>query len=182
MIIIDPLMVIITYILAGFTLKLTDFYGERRSGHLTYLITLFSAFFFALLISESEYSSAILIGIIVGVFLSGKVDRPNLIFGLIITVILTLTFGFVSPNQIVIPISIFAFIDEKFHEKYSRFKILRTLFQFRCVLKIAIVLLFLFNGLPFLYLIGFFCFDLSYDLTSSFLKMKKTEIVSIFFA
>jgi len=174
MTIIDPLMVIITYILAGFTLKLTDFYGERRSGHLTYLITLFSAFFFSLLISESEYSSAIAIGIIVGVFLSGKVDRPNLIFGLIITVILTLTFGFVSPNQIVIPISIFAFIDEKFHEKYSsRFKILRTLFQFRCVLKIAIVLLFLFNGLPFLYLIGFFCFDLSYDLTSSFFKNEK---------
>ena len=174
MVTIDPLMVITIFILAGFTLKLTDFYGEHRTGYATYIITLFSAFFFTLLISESEYSSAIAIGIIVGVFLSGKVNRPNLIFGLVLTLIFALFIGFVFPNQIVIPVSIFAFVDEILHEKFgNRFKSLKNFFQFRPILKIAIILLFLLNWLPLMYFIGFFCFDLSYDLTSKVLLKEK---------
>jgi len=165
---IDPLMVIIIYTLAGLTLKLSDFYGEHRTGYVPYFVTLLSAFFFALLMIESEYSSAIAIGIIVGVLLSGKVNRPNLIFGLILIISLSLLLGFVFPNQIVIPISIFGYIDEIFHEKFnSRFEILNTFFRFRPVLKSVIAIFFLLNWLPLTYSIGFFCFDLSYDLTST---------------
>jgi len=174
MLMIDPLMVIIIYVLAGFTLKLTDFYGEHRTGYLPYLITLLSASLFTLLISESEYSSAIAIGIIVGVLLSGKINRPNLIFGLLLIISLSLLLGFVIPNQIVFLISVFAFIDEVFHEKFkNRSKILRTFFQFRPVLKISIALFFLLKWLPLTHLIGFFCFDLSYDLTSTVLLKEK---------
>ena len=163
-------MVIIIYTLAGLTLKLSDFYGEHRTGYVPYFITLISAFFFVLLMIESEYSSAIIIGIIVGVLLSGKVNRPNLVFGLTLIISLSLLMGFVFPNQIVILISIFAFTDEVFHEKINnRFKILKAFFQFRPVLKIAIASFFLLKWLPLTYLIGFFCFDLSYDLTSTFL-------------
>ncbi len=167
MIIINHLMVNIIFILAGFSLKLTDFLGEHRKGYIPYLITLFSAFFFTLLINESEYSSAIAIGIIVGVFLSGKVNKPNLIVGLILTVIFSLLLGFTFPNQIVIPISIFAFIDEIVHEKIeNQFKNLKHFLQFRPILKTGIIMFFLLNWLPLMYFIGFFCFDLSYDLTS----------------
>jgi len=168
MLMIDPLMVIIIYTLAGLTLKLSDFYGEHRTGYVPYFITLLSAYFFALLMIESEYSSSIAIGIIIGVLLSGKVNRPNLIFGLILIISLSLLMGFVFPNQIVIPISIFTYLDEIFHEKFnSRFQILNTFFQFRPVLKIVIAIFFLLNWLPLTYSIGFFCFDLSYDLTST---------------
>ena len=174
MINIDCLMVVITYILAGFSLKLTDFLGENRKGYTPYLITLFTSFLFALLISESDYSSAIAIGIIVGVFLSGKVNTPNLIIGLILTIIFSILLGFDFPNQIVIPISIFAFIDEIVHEKFkSQSKNLKHFLRYRPILKIAIVLFFLLNWLPLMYFIGFFCFDLSYDLTSTVLLKEK---------
>ena len=174
MIIIDHLIVIIIFILTGFSLKLTDYLGEHNTGYTTYIITVFAAFFFSLLISESEYSSAIAIGIIIGVFLSGKVNKPNLIVGLILTVFFSLLLGFTFPNQIVIPISIFAFIDEVFHEKFETFyKNFNFFLQFRPILKTVIILFFLLNWLPLIYFIGFFCFDLSYDFTSIVLLKEK---------
>ena len=174
MIIIDHLIVIIIFILTGFSLKLTDFLGEHSTGYTTYIIAVFSAFFISILISESEYSSAIAIGIVVCVFLSGKVNKPNLIVGLILTVFFSLLLGFAFPNQIVIPISIFAFVDEIFHEKYeAHYKNLKLFLRFRPILKTAIILFFLLNWLPLMYFIGFFCFDLSYDLTSIVLLKEK---------
>lgn len=166
-----PVLLLAIFILGGFTLKLADFFGEKGDNVRQYPPAVISAFTFGLLISESSYSSSIILGIIVGVTLSKKVNQVNLVLGLILSLLTALILGFQIPVLwLLAVISSFSLIDElchdRFTEKMNRF---RKFFNFRPILKIVMILMAAFSLIEVLYALAFLCFDLTYDATDWFL-------------
>ena len=163
---IDKLKILLLYIGGGATLKLADFYGEKDRVYPSYIFSVISAFFLGFLISESTYSSAIILGIIIGVTLSGKVDKFHLAVGLFATIVTAFRFGFKQPAlHLLIPFSIASLIDEIGHERnFKRNIFVKLFFRLRFSLKTVALLSTLFQILPIIYSSGLICFDLSYDL------------------
>jgi hypothetical protein len=163
---IDTPKILLLFIGGGATLKLADFYGEKNLASLSYIFSIISAFFLGFLISESTYTSAIILGTIIGVTLSGKVDKFNLAVGLITTVATAFIFGFKLPTlHLLIPFSIASLIDEIGHERdFNRNIFVKNFFRLRFSLKTVAILSTLLQILPITYSSGLICFDLSYDL------------------
>jgi len=158
--------------LAGTALKLTDTLSERENNRVLCLLTSgMSGFLFGSLISFDTFSSAVFSGILIGVVLAGKVDRPCLVFGLIMTLLTAWLLGLKKPALILLIVSTIAsFLDEIGHDRYPRGRILSRLFEYRFILKLTIILSCLLGVIP-LYSSGmFFLFDLSYDLSSRVLE------------
>jgi hypothetical protein len=159
---------LLTFAFGGLTLKLADFTGERGGLLIPYLTAGLSALFFAILIGDNPSSSAMVIGIIVGSALSLKLDRPNLVFGLVATVLIAIMLGFKTPLPwLLILVSASSFIDEVGHNRLDRTDHrLRPIFRHRLILKTVIALLTASRLLSIIHGLGFFCFDLTYDATN----------------
>lgn len=162
-----PLSMYILFIFAGATLKASDYLSERSVGILPYLIAGLSGFLLGILISEGNFSSAIILGIIIGAGLSAKIDKPSLIFGLVMVFFTAILLDFSVPEiWLLILVTIFAFVDEKGHDKFAGEKgLLPFFFRFRFMLKTGVIVLAVLLLLPFVYMVGFLLFDLSYDVT-----------------
>lgn len=162
----------ITYTVAGITLKLADHYGEGKKDNLQYVFAIISSISFGLLISSSQTSSAIIFGIIVGVFLARKIDRPNLVLGFILTLITAWVLGFNIPSLwLLVVVSILSLTDEICHEKFiSNIKGLACFFRFRPFLKLGIVVLAILSHIEAVYSIGFLSFDFAYEITNLLLN------------
>lgn len=168
-------ILILAFILSGVDLKLADLYDRKRRG---YIFATLSAIFMGFLISGSSYSSSIMLGIILGVTLAGKVDQPNLMMGLGLTLATAITVGllysgFIVPDLFLLAlVTGTALIDEAGHDKITSGRILKVFFRFRMTLKITIILMTIltqtdiFHAIDIIDAIGFFCFDLSYDIVN----------------
>ena len=161
-------ILILAFTLGGADLKLADLYDQKCRG---YIFATISAISMGLLISDSSYSSSIVLGIILGVALAGKVDQPNLIMGLGLTlataIIVGLYNGFIVPDLLLLVlVTVTVLIDEAGHDKITSGSILKGFFRFRMTLKTAIILLTILTKIDIINAIGFFCFDLSYDIIS----------------
>lgn len=163
-----PELFLLAYALSGVTLKTADVLGERGKNSRSFLSAAISAFLFGLLTSESVFSASLILGIIIGVTLSKKVDRPNMVFGLILTLVFAVYFGVQTPTLwLLTGVAFFTFIDEVGHEKHRQKKgVPAFFFQYRLSLKLAMIFLTLCAQIQALHLMGFLCFDLCYDLTS----------------
>ena len=177
----QPELLITAFALSGITLKTSDFLGERGSTPISYLSAAVSAFIFGLLMSESVFSSSLILGIIIGVILSRKVDRPNMVLGLILTFAFASYFEFwtnlkVSTLWFLVVVAFFTFIDEVGHERLGQKEGFPALFfRYRLSLKLIMILLAGVSLIPTVYLIGFLCFDLAYDFTNHFLTNIKSK-------
>lgn len=167
----QPTFLLMAFALSGITLKASDFLGEKGNAPLSYISATISAFVFGLLMSDSAFSSSFFLGLIIGVILSRKVDRPNMIVGLILTFIFAFYFGLQIPTPLLlIVVALFTLIDEVGHEKLAQKKgYLAFFFRYRLSLKLIMVLLAGIFLVRVIHLMGFLCFDLSYDLTNHFL-------------
>lgn len=169
-----PGLLVGIFAISGVTLKLADFYGEKGNNTLQYVFAVISAISFGLLISSDAASSSIILGIIIGVILSRKVNRLNLVLGLILTLFTAIIFGFNLPVPwLLITVSILAFIDELCHDKLALKKdLLAKPFRFRPLLKFTIIFLAVASLIEAVTALGFMAFDLSYDITNYLLDMK----------
>lgn len=163
---------LLVFSLAGVTLKLSDLFGEKGGYILPYLTAGLSGAFFGLLITRDGFSSSLVIGVIVGVALSAKVNRPNLIFGSLVTFLSSLLMGYKQPLMwLLLIVSFFSFIDEVGHDRFSSGEgFISLFFKHRSALKVVIALLAVSSLLPYTQALGFFCFDISYDVVSWLLK------------
>ncbi len=166
-------ILLITFFLAGFTLKLADFSGEQFNNYISILFGVVSGFLLGLLTTDSAFSSAIVLGVIIGVGASGKINKPNLVIGLIVIAVTALIFGFYMPSfWLLLIIALFAFFDEVEHDRFvGKGGFLAKFFAIRGSLKLLVIFLAAIGSLPILYAGGFLVFDLTYDLTT-FLIMK----------
>lgn len=163
----------VLFIISGITLKLADIYGEKQSSVFQYVFAAVAALSFSLLISSSSTASSIMLGIIIGVAASKKVNRPNLVLGLILTlsasIILGLTlngYSWLPTPWLLTVVSLFSLLDEICHDKFAERKsVLTQFFHFRPLLKLTIVLLAFASLVEAVYAVGFLSFDFSYDAT-----------------
>lgn len=163
-----PELFLLAYAVSGVTLKTADVLGEGGKTRRSFLSATIAAFLFGVLTSESVFSSSLLLGIIIGVTLAKKVDRPNMVFGLILTLVFAVCFGVQTPTPwLLAGVAFFTFIDEVGHEKHGQKKGGPAFFfRYRLSLKLAMICLTLCAQIQALQLMGFLCFDLCYDLTS----------------
>ena len=169
-------LMILLFALGGVSLKIADYYGERASKTISFISACVSAIIFGLLISHNSISSSIILGIILGVLFSGKINQLNLFFGLILTLTIAFILNFQFPNLWLLSIVIlFSFIDELCHDHYSVTKFLATFFLLRPFLKISFLVIALLSLIEVNYVVAFFCFDLSYDLTNFILNKYVTK-------
>lgn len=162
-----PELVLVAYALSGVALKTADVLGETGKTWGAFLSATISAGLFGVLTAESAVSSALIFGIILGVTASRKVDRPNLVVGLILTLIFAVCFGAQIPALwLLITVAVFAYIDEVGHDRRRQTRVPAVFFQYRLSLKLAMIGLALIAQIPALNLMGFLCFDLCYDGTS----------------
>lgn len=164
---------LIIFIISGITLKLADIYGEKGNNVFQYVFAVASAVSFSLLIAHSSTSSSIILGIIIGVSASRKVNRKNLILGLILTLSASSVLGLIFNGYSWLPIpwlliivSLVTLLDEICHDKFTEKKSVYTeLFRFRPLLKLTIVSLALTSFVDATNALGFLSFDLAYDAT-----------------
>ena len=157
-------VLLLTFTLAGISLKLADNYGASARGYLSAAV---SAVCMGFLIADNSSSSSIVLGIMIGVTLAGKLDQLNLIFGLCATLISAAVLGFSVPNLPLLAIVLVAaLLDEVGHEKVKSPGILATFFHFRMVLKAVVASLALLMWIDLFHAVGFFCFDVAYDATN----------------
>lgn len=166
---------ILTYALGGITLKLADFYGEKGESYLRYVFAAASAICMGLLISDNPTSSSIVLGIVIGVILAGKLNQPNMVFGLCLTLVTTIVLGFTLPHiPLLAVVAVASVVDEVGHDRLAVRGCFASFFRFRVVLKATMVLLVVLMWVDGVDALGFFCFDLSYDVTDiALLRMEK---------
>jgi hypothetical protein len=164
--------IILLFAFGGVSLKIADFYGERGSKIISFISASFAALFFGLLMSHNSISSSIVLGIILGVFFSGKINQLNLVFGLILTLTITLMLNFQFPNLWLLSIvTLFSFIDELTHDRYSSKNFFLAKFLLlRPFLKTVFLIIASLSLLEVSYMLAFFSFDLSYELTNFLLN------------
>lgn len=171
MVSLTPTQLILTFFLAGLSLKIADYLGEKGLKLKAYLASTISAFLFWILIKNDPQSSTIICSIIIGCLLSLKVDKPNLLLGLILILALSIFLGFSTPVfWLLLILTLVVILDEFTHEKFAQKRGFSIFFRFRMFLKIAVIILFLVNFLSLTHLLGFLLFDLSYDLLGLYLE------------
>jgi hypothetical protein len=165
------LEVLIVFLSAGFSLKVADEYGEKGNNLTAFVSAAVCSILFWLLVKEDVYYSTVIFAVIIGSVLSLKTNRPNLVFGLAVVIVLSIFLGFRMPIiWLLITLSAIAFFDEICHEKFLKKSRHSWIFQYRLLLKIAVVISAIFYWLTILSAIGFLIFDFSYDLTDLILR------------
>lgn len=162
---------LLVFTTAGITLKLADFYGEQKQGALSYAFAGLAAVCISIIVTLNSSYAAVFFGIIIGVTLAGKLDQLNMIFGLICTIVLAFLFGFQIPDiPLLIIITIAALLDEISHGVKVVKGFVFQFFRYRMILKTIIIILAISMRIHYSLAIGFFCFDLSYDLVNMWIS------------
>jgi heme exporter protein D len=168
----EPLAIIGIFTGAGATLKLADHLGENSQGITAYVSAILSGILFGVLMHIGPEESSYVFGIVIGVALSGKINRPNLIVGLLTVGVVVLPLGLSTPYLwLVFTVSILSLVDEVGHSYFSNKRsYMSVLFRYRASLKVGTIFLSVATLISLTTTLGFLCFDLSYDLTSHFIE------------
>ena len=169
----DLLVYFMAYALAGFTLKLgDDLLDDLNSPDLAWYPLAASGLLFGLLMTSSEWDLVLLTAIIVGVVLSGKVNRREFSIGFLIIVVVILLRGVPTISgwldwlSLLIMLFLAAVLDERGNDwaDSSASPNAAKFFEFRLTLKISALLLVIPWPMFFLTAIGIWLFDLGYEL------------------
>ncbi len=157
---------------AGATLKLADNLGENSQGITAYVSSILSGFLLGLLMHIGPEESSYVLGIILGVTFSGKINRPNLIVGLLTVGAVAFSLGLSMPYLwLVVIVTILSLFDEVSHDYFSdKLSYAYTLFRYRASLKVGTIFLSAATLISLTTTFGFLCFDFSYDLISHFIE------------
>ncbi len=167
-----PELILAAFAASGGALKTADVLGERDGRGCAVLAAAAAALLFGVLMTESAVSASIILGLLLGVTASRKVDRPNLVVGLTVTVVVALLLG-VQPPQLglVVVVAVTSAVDEWGHDaRAGTSGAVAFFFRHRCALKLVMSLLAVLGGIPILYLMGFLAFDVAYDLVHRVLE------------
>jgi len=167
------------YFLAGLLLKTgDDLLDELDRSDLSWIPLTLSGLLFGLIMTVSEWDLALMTSIIIGVFVSGKVNRPQFVLGfvvIIITVILRglpLVSGLLDWLALVVMMFFAAVLDERGNDWTDQQVSPRAyrFFKYRFTLKVSILLLSIPWPLLFPTAIGLWFFDLGYEIVAWIVK------------
>lgn len=162
----------ISYFLAGCTLKYGDnLLDEFDRPTQSWIALALSGIFFAFLITNSEYDMVLFTSIIIGVVLSGKVNRPQFSIGFIIIAVGFIVRGVPTVTDwlewmaILVMLMLAAILDEKGND-WTEAQVNPTaawLFKYRFSLKITVLCISLIWPLFLFTAIGLWIFDAGYE-------------------
>lgn len=167
-----PLAVVGAFSGAGVTLKLADDLGESGQSRKAYVPAILSGILLGLLFLAGRDESSYVAGIVLGVALGGKVDRPNLVVGLLtigITGLILVLFQRLFPPipWLLAVVTGLALLDERAHDRLTgRGGLSGALTGLRPGLKVATVIMALAGLVSVPAAAGFLGFDLCYEATS----------------
>ena len=147
---------------------MADLSGELNIRKLALLSAGVCGGLLGMLMTESRFSSAIVLGIIVGAAITGKINQVNLLAGVAVAILTAVILGFVTPSiWLLATVAFFAVLDEVLHDQFAGKRgLLANFFSYRCCLKLTMLAVAILALLPLLYAVGFLAFDLAYDATS----------------
>ena len=170
------------YLLAGFSLKLgDDLLDELDNPKAAWFPLSLAGLLFGLLMTVSEWDLVLLTSIVIGVLVSGKVNRPQfiagfvLIFGVLLVVGVPIITSWLDWFAILFVLFLAAVLDEKGNDWADKEEspIAYRLFEFRFVLKIVALGLVIPWPMFLPAAVGLWIFDLGYE--SSGLLVRRTS-------
>lgn len=172
------------YFLAGLLLKTgDDLLDELNKTGLSWIPLALSGLLFGLIMTVSEWDLALMTSIIIGVSVSGKVNRPPFIMGFIVIVVVVILrslppiTGIYDWITLVIMMFLAAVLDERGNDWTDKQASPRAyrFFKFRFTLKVSVLLLSIPWPLLLPTAIGLWFFDLGYELAAWIVKNRLQE-------
>jgi hypothetical protein len=159
---------IVVFGAAGVTLKLADYVGETSSRTSSYIYAISSGALLGGLTRSGADESSYVFGIVLGVALGGKIDRLNLLVGLLTFGMVAIVLGFSEPRfWLLATVTAFSLFDELIHSSQSkRNNLIGLLSRYRAGLKSATIVLAIASLISLTAAVGFLSFDVCYDLVS----------------
>ena len=163
----------IVYMCAGFTLKLgDDLLDEMEQSTFAWLPLAISGILFGYLMTQTEWDLALFTAIVIGVILSGKVNRPQFAIGFFFIALTILVIGipvvtdWLAWSALLFMLFMASMLDEKGNDwtdeeiAPAAFKF----FQYRFALKLSVLLLTIPWPQFLAAAVGLWMFDLGYEL------------------
>jgi hypothetical protein len=176
----DLLIYFIFYFFAGLTLKVgDDLLDELYQSHLSWIPLAVSGILFGSLMANGEWDFVLLSAIIIGVILSGKVNRREFLAGFVAIAAVLLLLGlptvtdWLDWSTLLIALMLAAILDEKGNDWADKKVSPRAyrFFSYRMTMKVCALLL----SVPwpgfFLSAIGLWIFDIGYE-TAKLLRQR----------
>lgn len=176
---IEWVMYFSAYFLAGLMLKSgDDLLDELDRPDLSWVPLALSGLLFGLIMTVSEWDLALMTSIIIGVLVSGKVNRPPFIVGFaLITIVLILrglppVTGLYEWMALVVMMFLAAVLDERGNDWTDQRESIRAyqFFKYRFTLKVSVLLLSIPWPLLLPTAIGLWFFDLGYEIAAWIVK------------
>lgn len=167
-------MIIATFIGAGATLKLADQTGENKQSTIGYITAIAAGVLLGSLTSYGPEESSIVAGIVIGVALAKKIDRPNLLLGLLMTVASAYVLGFEAPKPwLVLLVAVISLLDEIGHDRLGqKSSPLGLFFRYRGTLKVTFPIAAITSLVSATAAVGFLGFDIAYEAMKMLLSGK----------
>lgn len=165
------------YLLAGLTLKIgDDLLDELDKPDLSWVPLALAGILFGLIMTVSEWDLALMMSIIIGVIVSGKVNRLQFVVGFVLIFVVVILIGIPPITSwldwltLVIMMFFAAVLDERGDEwadqeispKAYKF------FEYRFTMKVSVILISLVWPLLFPAAVGLWFFDLGYEIAGWF--------------
>jgi len=168
-------MILATFIGGGAALKLADRTGEDKRSKIGYVAAMAAGVLLGSLTSYGPEESSIIAGIVIGVALARKIDRPNLLLGLLVTVTSSYILGFKTPIPwVVLFVTILSLLDELGHDRLGQGRsLLGLFFRYRGTLKVAFALAAIASLVSVTSAVGFLGFDAAYEGMNKLLSTEK---------
>lgn len=155
------------FALSGVFLKNADYWGEKHVASKGYLSAFVATLCFWYLMHVKSDFSTIIIAIVLSSAVMLKIDRANLIFGVVLLVGLALLLGVQMPNiPLLIGLTALGALDEAFHGRAWKSNIAHAAFRYRILLKSAVIAITILGWLSPTAGLGFLAFDIAYDTTT----------------
>jgi ABC-type amino acid transport system permease subunit len=176
---IEWVMYFSAYFLAGLLLKAgDDLLDELDRSDLSWIPLTLSGFLFGIIMTVSEWDMALLTSIIIGVLVSGKVNRPQYILGFIMIAItmilrgLPQVTGLLDWLALVVMMFLAAVLDERGNDWTDQNASPRAyrFFKYRFTLKVSVLLLSIPWPLLLPTAIGLWFFDFGYEIVAWIVK------------
>lgn len=160
------------YCLAGFTLKLGDDLLDELGRPISAIVPLaVSGLLFGLIMAVSEWDLVLFIAILIGVILSGKVNRPQFLIGfamigaLLVVVGIPVVTSWLDWSVLLVALLVAAILDERGNDwaDGSAGRWVIGFFRFRFTLKLCVLLLGVVWTAFLPSAIGLWFFDLGYE-------------------
>ncbi len=160
------------YLIAGMALKLgDDLLDDLNRPKLAWFPLLVAGTSFGILMTQTEWDLALFLAIIVGVLVSGKVNRPQFFVGFIVIGVILWVCG---PAYIPVPLEwgavflaliIASAIDEFGNDRFesSQNEVMSVFFKYRFSLKLVALIIGCIRWGFIQTMIGLWIFDLSYE-------------------